>query len=150
MAELGIDIKVTGRYEATRTIDAIITRLEYPQAAEPILSGILEAEYEDLWDHNFGHGEGYLYETGATKDAFTDSSALGAVRNAHHGGFEFGSNISYNRFFARDLLGPASEPWVLDRLSSALAYYFVPPEDEVKPSWYRPRDPKTGRFMKRR
>lgn len=136
-------IQIVGRYEAERTINAIVTRLDHWQAAAPAIWSLLEDEYEQRFDDWFPH----MYETGATKDAWTDSGAFGALRRAHGGGIEFGSTIYYNRFHSGELL--ESDSLTEDKLAELLASFVVAPDaDEVQPSWMRPRDSRTGRFMK--
>jgi hypothetical protein len=142
-----MSIVITGRYEAMRTINAIATRLEYPEGAAAAVFPILEADYAQEFASGFGHYPGYLVETGATQEAWTDGGALGAIRNAHRGGLEFGSRIFYNRFHAGALLDHMETKAA--EIEAAMSLYLVPPDPgEPKPSWWRPRDPRTGRFMK--
>lgn len=136
-------IEIVGRYEAVRTLNAYCVRLDHPQAAAPLLWGVLDEEYEGRFDEWYPA----MYETGATRDAWTDDNADFALRDYHRGGIEFGSTLYYNRFHSGRLL--KEDHLVTERLAQALAYYFVPPEDEMVPSWYRPRDPATGQFLKR-
>lgn len=118
-----MELELVGRYEAERTLNVIARRVEHPEVAAPLVNRVLNKEYTQ----RFQEWDGYMVETGATREAWTDDEATGALRRAHAGSIEYGSTIYYNRFH-RSVLLYLSEK-TLSEIEEAMASFFVPSGD---------------------
>lgn len=113
-------IEVIGRFNAQNTLNAIVGRLEHPELAGSFVYEILEEEYE----RKFRDWGGFLVDSGRLAFSLTSSASPDALRQAHHGAIEFGSETPYARFWGRPLLDISER--AEREVSEVMAEYFVP------------------------
>jgi len=81
---------------------------------------VMEEGYKRQWEA----WHGYMVDTGATREAWTNSNAPGAIRGkAGYQTFHFGSTIYYNKYHAKTLIEPGER--MSAEIVKALGDYYV-------------------------
>jgi hypothetical protein len=125
-------IEAIGLEETTRMLTGVVNRLNEDVAgAQKPIDLALNAAYRERW-HRW---RGYLVDSGQLRASFTSDGAQGAVRRAHGGMIEFGSDLEYARYHSKPLL--KTTPTMNVVLSQILVDFFA--GDERDPDPHVPR-----------
>lgn len=118
----GWGIGMQGLMEARGMFLAIGGALEDTEAVGPVIFEALNRQYE----RKFNDWNGYMVETGATKAAWTQNEAPGAIRNIFPESIEFGSDIAYNRYHYKELLSARDSEVAATEITELVAEHYVP------------------------
>lgn len=124
----GAGIGVQGVVNARGMFLAIGGNLANLERIAPDIFAVLNEAYEEKFDR----WNGFMVETGATRLAWTNDDAPGALREVHADSYEFGSRIEYNRYHRGKLLH--YDPSVPTRVADAFIDN-VAPQSENHPTY---------------